>query len=77
MNPEHEEHLAGIVQEASLRISSKYRKGQARHGGALWEFCPHALLEEAINEAVDQLVYLLTLREALSDRASHNAQVNK
>lgn len=41
----------------------KYLRGQAEHGGQLWQ--KSGLLDMAIDEAIDQVIYLLTLREQL------------
>ena len=62
MNPEQEAHLQRLKDEFLQLIDSKYRKGQAEHGGDLFE---RDLLGEAILETVDLMVYLLTLREKL------------
>ena len=61
MTPKHEEHLAYIKAQAQKRLDAKYRKGQAKHGGALWEFSGRQLVQEALNEAYDQVVYLESL----------------
>lgn len=65
MTQAHEEHLGKLLEEIMIRVDEKYRIGQIEHGGKLWE--KEGLLDEAINEAVDQLVYLLTLKEQLSE----------
>lgn len=70
MTPEHHVHLERIIKESSYRIQSKYIKGQEEHGGALWTMDSAELLDNAIDEATDQLVYLLTLKEQLK----HNRQ---
>ena len=61
MQAEHEKHLEQIKQEAIQVIDSAYRGGQEEHGGRLWE--KENLLDEAIKEATDQLVYLLSERQ--------------
>jgi hypothetical protein len=66
MSKGQERHLARILRESQKLIDEKYRKGQAEHGGSLDEMPAEKLLDEAILEAVDQMVYLLTLREKLS-----------
>ena len=63
MNAEHEAHLQQIKDEFFKLVDTKYRKGQAEHGGNLW--AKPGLLDMAIDEAIDQVVYLLTLREQL------------
>jgi len=57
------DHLDGLVVEADRRIRSKYLLGVAEHGGHLWE--KSGLIDEAINEAIDQVIYLLTLKEQI------------
>jgi hypothetical protein len=66
MTPEQEKHLEFVIQEAVKLLDSKYRLGQARHGGNLFDKTPEELVDEAIYEAIDQMVYLLTLRQKLS-----------
>jgi hypothetical protein len=43
--------------------TAKYEKGQREHGGNLWQ--KDGLLDEAINEAIDQVVCLITLKQQL------------
>lgn len=66
MTARQRRHLSRIVAEAGARIAAKYQRGALEHGGNLWEKPATDLLEEAIDEAVDQLVYLLTLRETIT-----------
>ena len=66
MTTERYEHLNRLLTESSERIRTKYIAGQAEHGGDLWK--KDDILEMAIEEAVDMLVYLLTLKEQLGDR---------
>lgn len=65
MTPEQEEHLTHINDEAQGRIDYKYRRGAAEHGGNLWELTFGQILDQAIDEAVDQVIYLLTLRDKM------------
>jgi hypothetical protein len=67
MNKENEKHLDRIINEAIILIDKKYTKGQHKHGGNLWEKSANQLLNEAIDEAVDQLVYLLTLKDKINE----------
>lgn len=60
MTPPREHHLRDILSEIGIRVGKKYRAGQAEHGGDLWK--KPGILDMAIDEAVDQLVYLLTLK---------------
>jgi len=43
----------------------KYVTGQKEHGGNLWE--KEGLLDMAIDEAIDQVIYLLTLKKQLEN----------
>lgn len=59
-------HLLRIKAELDVRISRKYKAGQLEHGGLLCEKSVLHLLECAIDEAIDQLTYLLTIREVIT-----------
>jgi len=65
MTDDQKAHAAQLGDEAERRLLLKYAKGAAEHGGNIWELSPAVLLDEAINEAIDQVVYLLTLKEQL------------
>lgn len=65
MDDRQREHRAKIMQAASMRIHAKYEAGAIEHGGLLSDLSADALLENAIDEAVDQLVYLLTLKDVM------------
>ncbi len=56
----NEKHIKQIGQEFYKLMSEKYRKGAKEHGGRLWQ--KTNMLEEAINESIDLIVYLLTLK---------------
>ena len=62
-----EKHAQYIADEARKIIYKKYMSGQEEHGGKLWrkKITPHIL-----EEAVDQLVYILTLRDQLDTAES-------
>jgi hypothetical protein len=47
-------------------VDTKYRAGQAEHGGDLFRQTAVELCDAAILEAIDQVVYLFTLRDQLS-----------
>lgn len=57
-----EKHAAYIADAARKVVYDKYMAGQREHGGKLWRkvITPHIL-----EEAIDQLVYTLTLRDQL------------
>lgn len=63
MNKEHRLHMESIVEAFSELARAKYRAGQKEHGGQLWN--KHGLLDMAIDEAIDQVVYLVTLKQQL------------
>lgn len=65
MTPEQEAHLESIKERFSHNVDSKYRNGQREHGGDMWRMSAFRLLDNAIDEALDQVVYLLTLRDKL------------
>ena len=65
MEREHEEHLGRIMQKLVPRIQEKYRDGQLKHQTRLWEADILQLANEALNEALDQVVYIYTLIEQL------------
>ncbi len=65
MTPQQEKHLKSVTKAASALIESKYRAGQEQHGGDLFAKDVNELIDEAILEAVDQLVYLITAKNKL------------
>jgi hypothetical protein len=63
------DHLNRILEQSRELITQKYAKGAEEHSSTLSEdYTADQLLEEAINEAIDQVTYLLTLREKLDER---------
>jgi hypothetical protein len=67
MTPEHENHLNKIKTDFFDLVDRKYRKGNKKYGDKLWEKENSDLLNEAIDEAIDQVVYLLTLRDKIKN----------
>jgi hypothetical protein len=65
MSPAQEAHLAFIKTHFSNLVDKKYRKGAKEHGGDLWGKDQLVLLDAAIDEAIDQVTYLLTLRDRI------------
>jgi hypothetical protein len=65
MNKEQAAHAMQIASAAHDRILIKYAKGQAAHGGCLWDKTALELVDEALAETVDQFTYLLTLRDKM------------
>lgn len=66
MTKAQEAHLNRLKQKFNDEVDSKYRKGQAEHGGDLTSKTALQLLDMAIEETIDQFVYLSTLRENIS-----------
>lgn len=80
MTPQQKAHVTKLQSEATDRIGTKYTKGAQEHGGNIWDLTPSRLINEAIDEAIDQVVYLLTLRDQiveLEDKAFRYDSVNK
>ena len=61
MQREHEAHLQRLLAWVCTHVSRKYRRGQAEHGGKLWEAT--GLLKELHAEAFDLLAYGQALEE--------------
>ena len=70
MEARQETHLQRVKQRAAEIIDKKYRAGQAEHGGFLLDIGVDGLLDAAIDEAVDQVVYLLSLKEIIEGSRS-------
>ena len=67
MTNEQENHLQSIKNSFTELVDAKYRKGQAEHGGDLASMDILKLIDCTIDEAIDQVVYLLTLRQSILD----------
>lgn len=65
MTQTQEAHLKRIKDKFTMKVDTKYRKGQEEHGGDLIDNDALAILDMAISESIDQVVYLETLREKL------------
>jgi hypothetical protein len=70
LNQAQESHLARVKVEFLALVDAKYRAGAAEHGGELLALPDLTVLDLAIEEAVDQVVYLLSLKEKLARRAA-------
>ena len=68
MTPEQEQHLHTIKETFDIWVDRKYRAGQKEHGGNLFDLSFESLLDNAIDECVDQFVYLLTIRQSLVEK---------
>ena len=73
MTDNQEKHLAHLKDSFCALVDAKYRKGAAEHsgecGGELLNVPALRILDLAIEEAIDQVVYLLSLREKLRQEA--------
>lgn len=65
MTPEQEQHLKRIKASFATKVEAKYRAGQKEHGGDLMYNNALTLVDMAISEAIDQVVYLETIKEVL------------
>ena len=65
MTPEQEAHLQHIKETFAADVDKKYRKGQAEHGGDLFRKCDVKLVEDALEEVMDAVVYLRTALDNL------------
>lgn len=74
MTNQQEAHLSSLIEETAARMDDKYRKGAAEHGGNLWDLSIEKLVDNAIEEAVDQLTYLLAVRHKLRALSSRDRQ---
>ena len=61
MDAAHEAHLQRILTRFNADARGKYEHGQREHGGNLWQ--KPGMLDSAIEEAIDLVVYLYTLKE--------------
>lgn len=66
LTEDHIEHMTRISERFSELMGEKYMKGVEEHGGNLWN--KDGLLDMAIEEAIDMVVYLLTLKEQNEER---------
>lgn len=56
-------HITNIIEDFKNKAYEKYEKGQMEHGGNLWENPLITMIDFAIEEAIDQYVYLYVARE--------------
>jgi hypothetical protein len=63
MDTEHQAHVNRILTRFNKELTKKYEQGQREHGGNLW--LKGGMLDLAIEEVIDLVVYLYTLREQL------------
>lgn len=65
MTDEQIEHMQGIGDDFRFLLNRKYSAGQKEHGGNLWD--KEGIIDMALDEAVDEIVYLLTLKKQIVD----------
>ncbi len=70
MTLSQEAHLSRVKADFCLLVDAKYRAGVEEHGGELLDVPALEILDFAIEEAIDQVVYLLSLKEKLTRRAA-------
>jgi len=70
-----EQHAEILGNEAKRAIIVKYLAGQKEHGGQLWR--KKGLIDMAIEEAIDQVVYLLTLKQQLEERGIELGEIDE
>lgn len=63
MTVEQNEHLDRVRGQFILRLDEKYTKGQAEHGGNLWDNSPLWMADQILDEATDQFTYGQTNRD--------------
>lgn len=68
MNDMQVKHLNRILESTRELMTQKYAKGAKEHQSMLSEdYTPLELCDMGIEEAIDQLTYLLTLRDKLDE----------
>ena len=65
LTPDQANHVVRIAKLFCLTMAKKYTKGQREHGGDLFNMPVLDLVENALHEAIGQVVYLTTLRDSL------------
>jgi Rod binding domain-containing protein len=75
MTKEQEEHLAEVETIFIEMLDKKYRKGAHEHGGNLWDMGVEELLENALDEAIDQVTYLATLLQKVRGKKTERVHV--
>lgn len=73
MSPQ--DHAEKLADEVKQRMITKYMAGQKEHGGELWR--KRGLIDFAIEEAIDQAVYLLTLKQQLEDAGVELGEIDE
>lgn len=68
MTDEQTKHVIGIIEDFKDKCFTKYRLGAQEHGGDIWNMPALKLIEAGMEEAIDQYVYLYTLKEKEVER---------
>lgn len=55
--------MGEVLSEFSSRAIRKWIKGHIEHGGGILRYSCEELLEEAIDENIDQMVYLMCIKK--------------
>jgi hypothetical protein len=63
MRKAQQQHIDDITKRFKYLATAKYLKGAKEHGGNIWEV--NNLIDQAIDECIDQFIYLSTLREQI------------
>lgn len=75
MSDAHRQHMFDLILEFGEIAKEKYTLGQHEHGGKLWK--KKGLIDMAIDEAVDQVVYLLTLRKQIEEAGVELGEIDE
>lgn len=68
MNKQQTDHLKRIIDQFNEEITAKYQAGAREHASVLSEdYTALQVMDMAIEEAIDQVTYLYTLREMMRD----------
>lgn len=79
MTREQEQHLQSLKESFLREFDAKYRRGQAEHGGSLFEMPMLDLIRNAKEEVLDQWAFLCTLEDQLIEElveAEHYQKLN-
>lgn len=69
MTEDQQNHIDSIVEDFAIKATAKYEAGAKEHGpGAIWDLSSLKLIDSALEEAIDQYVYLYTLKEKLLEK---------
>jgi len=74
MTEEHHQHIDHILRTFNQRCVDKYISGNEEHGGFLPD--KEGIIDMAIDEAIDQVIYLVTLKGQL-DKAKEQLEIQK